>query len=37
MYGYGGGTEKAVNSLLKKWGYRENGIAGDKFLKIVMR
>ena len=36
-HGYGGGTEKAVNSLLKKWGYRENGIAGDKFLKIVMR
>ena len=35
--GYGSGTEKAVNSLLKKWGYRENGIAGDKFLKIVMR
>jgi GH25 family lysozyme M1 (1,4-beta-N-acetylmuramidase) len=35
--GFGAGTEKAVNSLLKKWGYRENGIAGDKFLKIVMK
>lgn len=35
--GFGSGTEKAVNSLLKKWGYRENGIAGEKFLKIVMR
>ena len=35
--GFGSGTEKAVNSLLKKWGYRENGIAGDKFLKIVMK
>lgn len=35
--GFGAGTEKAVNSLLKKWGYRENGIAGEKFLKIVMR
>lgn len=36
-HGFGSGTEKAVNSLLKKWGYRENGIAGDKFLKIVMK
>jgi hypothetical protein len=35
--GFGSGTEKAVNNLLKKWGYRENGIAGEKFLKIVMR
>lgn len=35
--GFGSGTEKAVNSLLKKWGYRENGIAGEKFLKIIMR
>lgn len=35
--GFGSGTEKAVNSLLKKWGYRENGIAGERFLKIVMR
>lgn len=36
-HGFGSGTEKAVNSLLGKWGYRENGIAGDKFLKIVMK
>jgi hypothetical protein len=36
-HGFGAGTEKAVNSLLGKWGYRENGIAGDKFLKIVMK
>lgn len=36
-HGFGAGTEKAVNSLLRKWGYRENGIAGDKFLKIVMK
>lgn len=35
--GFGNGTEKAVNSLLKKWGYRENGIAGKKFAKFVMR
>lgn len=35
--GFGSGTEKAVNSLLKKWGYRENGIAGKKFAKFVMK
>lgn len=35
--GFGAGTEKAVNSLLKKWGYKENGIAGEKFAKFVMR
>lgn len=35
--GFGSGTEKAVNSLLKKWGYKENGIAGEKFAKFVMR
>lgn len=31
--GFGNGTEKAVNGLLKKWGYSENGIAGDNFIK----
>jgi GH25 family lysozyme M1 (1,4-beta-N-acetylmuramidase) len=31
--GFGAGTEKAVNKLLKKWGYKENGIAGAKFIK----
>ena len=36
-HGFGAGTEKAVNSLLGKWGYKQNGIAGDKFLKIVMK
>ena len=30
---FGTGTEKAVNGLLKKWGYTENGIAGDNFIK----
>lgn len=39
--GFGGGTEKAVNALLKKWGYRQNGIAGQKFInklyKVVMK
>ena len=31
--GFGDGTEKAVNGLLKKWGYGQNGIAGDNFIK----
>lgn len=35
--GFGSGTEKAVNSLLKKWGYKENGIAGEKFMNFVMK
>lgn len=30
---YGKGTAKAVNTLLKKWGYSENGIAGVNFIK----
>ncbi|MDO4945132.1 MAG: glycoside hydrolase family 25 protein [Ruminococcus sp.] len=30
---FGEGTLKAVNSLLKKWGYSENGVAGAKFIK----
>ena len=35
--GFGSGTEKAVNALLKKWGYKENGIAGEKFIKKIMK
>lgn len=31
--GFGNGTKKAVNAMLKKWGYAENGIAGDNFIK----
>jgi len=30
---FGSGTEKAVNELLKKWGYKQTGIAGTKFIK----
>ena len=30
---FGKGTEKAVNALLKKWGYKQNSIAGEKFIK----
>lgn len=36
-YGFGSGTEKAVNALLKKWGYKPNGIAGEKFIKRIMK
>lgn len=31
--GFGGGTQNAVNALLKAWGYKQNGIAGDNFIK----
>ncbi len=30
---FGDGTQKAVNALLKKWGYTQNGIAGENFIK----
>lgn len=30
---FGEGTEKAVNECLKKWGYKQNGIAGKNFIK----
>lgn len=30
---YGNGTEKAVNGFLHRWGYAENGIAGENFAK----
>lgn len=32
---FGGGTEKAVNQMLKKLGYKQNGIAGEKFIKLI--
>lgn len=31
--GFGGETQRAVNTLLKKFGYSQNGIAGEKFIK----
>lgn len=31
--GFGAGTKNAVNSLLKKWGYKQNGVAGVNFIK----
>ena len=30
---FGEGTEKAVNELLKKWKFKQNGIAGENFIK----
>lgn len=30
---FGEGTERAVNELLRKWKYKENGIAGENFIK----
>lgn len=30
---FGEGTQKAVNILLKKWGYKQTGIAGENFIK----
>jgi GH25 family lysozyme M1 (1,4-beta-N-acetylmuramidase) len=31
--GFGSGTTAVVNTLLKKWGYKPNGIAGEGFVK----
>lgn len=30
---FGKGTEKATNELLKKWGYKQNSVAGVKLIK----
>lgn len=35
--GFGGGTEKAVNSLLEEWGYKPNGIIGENFVQKIMK
>lgn len=35
--GFGGGTEKAVNSLLAEWGYVETGVIGKNFVDKVMK
>lgn len=34
-YGFGDGTQNAVNELLKRFGYKQNGIAGDNFIKLL--
>ena len=33
--GFGNGTEKATNELLKRLGYKQNGIAGDGLVKAL--
>lgn len=35
--GFGGGTEKAVNDLLRLWGYKQNGVIGKNFVDFVMK
>ena len=35
--GFGSGTEAAVNDRLRIWGYKQNGIAGEKFAEFVMK
>lgn len=35
--GFGAGTEKAVNDILRKGGYRENGIAGENFARLFIK
>ncbi len=32
---FGDGTQIAVNQVLKKGGYEQNGIAGDNFIKYL--
>ena len=32
---YGEGTQKATNELLKKYGYSQTGIAGEKLIKLL--
>ena len=30
---FGPGTTKVVNGLLSKWGYKQNGVAGERFVR----
>lgn len=34
---FGDGTQKSVNYLLKKWGYAQNGIAGEGFTLRLLK
>jgi hypothetical protein len=34
---FGDGTQIAVNQVLKKGGYVQNGIAGDNFIKYLAK
>ena len=35
--GFGGGTEKAVNDLLRLWRYKQTGVIGKNFVDFVMK
>ena len=35
--GLGGGSIKVVNKLLDKWGYKQNGIAGENFINRIYK
>lgn len=35
--GLGGGSIKVVNELLDKWGYKQNGIAGENFINRIYK
>lgn len=35
--GLGGGSIKVVNKLLDKWGYKQNGIAGENFINKIYK
>ena len=34
---FGDGTKIAVNQVLKRGGYEQNGIAGEKFIKYLAK
>lgn len=36
-YGFGSGTEKAVNDILRLNNYKQNGVAGKNFAKLFMK
>ena len=36
-YGFGSGTEKAVNDILRINNYKQNGVAGENFAKLFMK
>ena len=35
--GFGGGTGKAVNDLLRLWGYKQTGVIGKNFVDFVTK
>lgn len=35
--GFGGGTQEATNAVLKKLGYKQNGIAGERLIRTLYK